>query len=66
MQFKIVEHYYPATLKKNGHNFTKQNNFLKRLDNIKITDNTKRKLTSSFPAGNYIFKVNNRNTRTRC
>ena len=31
MEFKIVERYY-------GHNFAKQNNFLKRFGNIKITD----------------------------
>ena len=50
--------------KQNGHNFAKQNNFLKRFSNIKITGNIKIKLTSSFPASNYLFKVNNRNTRT--
>ena len=26
----------------------------------------KNRLTPCFPAGNYMFKVNNRNTRTRC
>ena len=25
-----------------------------------------KKISGSFPAGNYMFKVNNRNTRTRC
>ena len=65
MQFKIVERYYPVTLTKR-HNFPKQNNFLKRFGNIKKTGNIKIKLTSSFPACNYMFKDNNRNTRTRC
>ena len=31
-----------------------------------MTGNTKIKLTSYFPAVNYMFKVNNRNTRTKC
>ena len=61
MQFKIVGHYYPATLTKRSQ-LCKANNFLKRFGNIKITGNIKRKLTSSFPTGNYMFKVNNRNT----
>ena len=46
MEFKIVGRYYPVTLK--GHNFAKQNSFLK--DSVtKITGNIKIKLTSSFP-----------------
>ena len=36
--------------------------FTKKLNHI-ILD---RVLNSPFPAGNYMFKVNNRNTRTRC
>ena len=50
----------------NGHNFSKRNNFLKKFGNIRITGNIKRKLTSSFRDSNYMFKVNNRNTRMRC
>ena len=65
MQFKIVEHYYPVTLTKRSQ-LSKAKQFLKRFGNIKITGNIKVKLTSSFPAANYMFKVNNRNTRTRC
>ena len=65
MEFKIAELYYPVALK-NSHNFAKQNNFLKRFGDIKITGNIKIKLTSSFPAANYMFTVNNGNTRIRC
>ena len=65
MEFKIVERYYPVTPIKRSH-LCKAKQFLKRFGNIKITGNIKIKLTSSFPVANYMFKVNNRNTRTRC
>ena len=65
MQFKIAERYYPVTLTKRSQ-LSKDKQFLKRFSNIKITGKIKIKLTNSFPAGNYIFKVNNRNTRTKC
>ena len=65
MKFKIAGRYYPVTLTK-GSQFCKAKQFLKRFGNIKTTGNTEIKLTSSFPAGNYNFKVNNRNTRTKC
>ena len=66
MEFKIVERYY-------GHNFAKQNNFLKRFGNIKITD---RKLShqqlhvqiEQWKHQNKVlnlFKVNNKDTRTK-
>ena len=62
MQFKIVEHYYPVTLTKRSQ-LCKAKQFFKRFGNIQITGNIKIKLTSSFPAANFMFKVNNRNTR---
>ena len=65
MEFKIVERYYPVTPIKWSQLF-KAKQFLKRLSNITVTGNIKIKLTSSFPVANYMFKVNNRNTRTRC
>ena len=65
MEFKIVERYYPVTPIKRSQ-LCKAKQFLKRFGNIKITGNIKIKLTSSFRAANYMFKVNNRNTRTRC
>ena len=65
MEFKIVEHYYPVTLTK-WSQLCKAKQFLKRFGNIKITGNIKIKFASSFPAANYMFKVNNRNTRARC
>ena len=64
MEFKIVERYYSVTLTK-GSQLCKENQFFRRFVKIKITGNIKRKQTSSFPAGNYMFKVNNGNTRTR-
>ena len=33
----------------------------KRLNTVRNKDSTR-----TYPAGNYIFKVNNRNTRARC
>ena len=65
MEFKIIERYYPVTLTK-GSQLCKAKQFLKRFGNIKITGNIKIKLASSFRAANYMSKVNNRNTRTRC
>ena len=65
MEFKIVESYHLVTLTKRSQ-LCKVKQFLKRFGNTKITGNIKIKLTSFFPAANYMFKVNNRNTRTRC
>ena len=65
MQFKIVERYYPVTLTKRSQ-LSKVDNLLRRFGNIKIAGNIKIELTSSFPASNDMFMVNNRNTRTRC
>ena len=65
MEFKIAKRYYPVTLTKRSQ-LCKTKQFLKRFGNIKITGNIKIKLASSFRAANYMFKVNNRNTRTRC
>ena len=66
MEFKIAERYYPVTLRKRSQFCKAKQFFNKKFGNIKITGNIKIKLTSSFPAANYMFKVNNRNTRTRC
>ena len=65
MKFKIAERYYPVTLTR-GSQFCKAKQFLKTFGNIKTTGNIEIKLTSSFPTSNYNFKVNNRNTRTKC
>ena len=65
MKFKIAERYYPVTLTR-GSQFCKAKQFLKIFGNIKTTGNIEIKLTSSFPTSNYNFKVNNRNTRTKC
>ena len=65
MKFKIAERYYPVTLTR-GSQFCKAKQFLKRFGNIKTTGNIEIKLTSSFPTSNCNFKVNNRNTRTKC
>ena len=56
MEFKIVERYYPVTLTKRSQ-LCKAKHFLKRFGNIKITGNIEIKLTSSSPAGNYMFKI---------
>ena len=55
MEFKIVERYYPVTRIKRSQ-LCKAKQFLKRFGNMKITGNIKIKLTSSFPAANYMFK----------
>ena len=65
MEFKIVERYYPVRLTKRSQ-LCKAKQLLIRFGNIKITGNIKIELTSSFSAANYMLKVNNRNTRTRC
>ena len=60
MQFKIVVRYYPATLAKRSKRCMAQQIFKKNKKKSKI------KLANSFPAANYMFKVKNRNTKTRC
>ena len=64
MEFNIVERYYPVTLTK-WSQLCKAKQF-KKNKLLKITGNIKIKLKISFPAVNYMFKVNNRNTRKRC
>ena len=65
MEFQIVECYDLVTLTKESQ-LCKANTIFKKILKHKDTGNIKIKLTSSFPACNYIFKVNYRNTRTRC
>ena len=44
MEFKIVERYYPVTLRKRSQ-LCKAKQFFKRLSNLKITCNTKKILS---------------------
>ena len=64
MEFKIVERYDPVTLTKGSQVY--KTKFSKKIRQNKDNRQHKKKLTGSSPAGNYMFKVNNRNTRARC